>query len=302
MERFCLTFKVGVQDKGKFLRNFLQERQISKSALIDIKFNGGALHVNGSAVTVRYVLNEGDLVEVFFPKEEPSENLLAEEMPLDIFYEDEYVLVVNKPAGIASIPSREHRSGTLANGILGYYQSKGIHATIHIVTRLDRDTSGLMLIAKHRHAHHLFSLQQRDFGVKRRYEALVHGELIGEEGCSSGMVDAPIGRKDTSIIEREVRADGQRAVTHYEVLLAGEGWSHVSLRLETGRTHQIRVHMAHLGHPLLGDSLYGGSELAGMVRQALHSCQLSFFHPVNKRDMMFRCELPEDMRSVLGGS
>jgi 23S rRNA pseudouridine1911/1915/1917 synthase len=298
MERFCLVFKAGERDEGKLLREFLKERQISKAALIDIKFNGGALLVNGSAVTVRYILHEEDTVEVFFPKEEPSEDLLPEKMPLDIVYEDEYVLVINKPAGIASIPSREHRFGTLANGVLGYYQSEGIHATIHIVTRLDLDTSGLMLIAKHRHAHHLFSLQQRDFGVKRRYEALVHGLMDQRQGT----IDAPIGRKDTSIIEREVREDGQHAVTHYEVLCVGEGWSHVSLQLDTGRTHQIRVHMAHIGHPLLGDSLYGGAEMKGMLRQALHSCELSFFHPVKEREVIFQCGLPLDMKKVLGKS
>ncbi|NLP50740.1 RluA family pseudouridine synthase [Bacillus sp. RO1] len=302
MEQFRLSFQVGQQDEGKLLRDFLKEKQISKGALIDIKFNGGALDVNGSAVTVRYVLHEGDMVEVFFPKEEPSDDLVAEDIPLDIIYEDEYVLVVNKPAGMASIPSREHRFGTLANGVLGYYRSKGINATIHIVTRLDLDTSGVMLIAKHRHAHHLFSLQQRDFGVKRRYEALVHGGMNAEEVSSSGTVDAPIGRKATSIIEREVRDDGQRAVTHYEVLRIGAYWSYVTLHLETGRTHQIRVHMAHIGHPLLGDSLYGGFVVAGMSRQALHSCELSFFHPVEERKMTFRCELPEDMKRVLGGS
>ena len=299
MERFCLEYTAGAQDEGKLLREFLKERQISKAALIDIKFNGGALLVNGSAVTVRYLLREGDTVKVFFPKEVPSEELLPEEMYLDIVYEDEYVLVINKPAGVASIPSREHRFGTLANGLLAYYQSKGIHSTIHIVTRLDRDTSGLMLIAKHRHAHHLFSLQQRDFGVKRRYEALVHGVLNGDDGSVFGTVDAPIGRKETSIIEREVREDGQHAITHYEVLRFGEGWTHVSLQLETGRTHQIRVHMTHLGHPLLGDRLYGGVELEGMTRQALHSCELSFFHPVKNTEMKFRCELPEDMSKAL---
>jgi 23S rRNA pseudouridine1911/1915/1917 synthase len=114
-----------------------------------------------------------------------------------------------------------------------------------------------------------------------------------------GTIDAPIGRKDTSIIEREVREDGQRAVTHYEVLRVGEDWSHVSLKLETGRTHQIRVHMAHFGHPLLGDSLYGGAELDGMARQALHSCELSFFHPVKEREMKFKCGLPLDMSKIL---
>ena len=302
MERFCLVYNAEARDEGKLLREFLKEKQISKAAVIDIKYNGGALLVNGSPVTVRHVLREGDTITVYFPKEEPSADLLPEEMPLDILYEDEYVLVVNKPAGMPSIPSREHRFGTLANGVLGYYQSKGIQATIHIVTRLDLDTSGVMLIAKHRHAHHLFSLQQRDYGVKRRYEALVHGVLNGDGEFVWGTVDAPIGRKETSIIEREVRADGQHAVTHYEILQVGKGWSHVSLRLETGRTHQIRVHMAYLGHPLLGDRLYGGTEYSGMARQALHSCELKFFHPVEKQEMAFRSNLPKDIRRVLGES
>ncbi|MCG1020134.1 RluA family pseudouridine synthase [Sutcliffiella horikoshii] len=294
MERFCLVYKAGERDEGKLLREFLKERQISKAALIDIKFNGGALLVNGSAVTVRYILHEGDKVEVFFPIEEPSGDLLPEEMPLDIVYEDEYVLVVNKPAGVASIPSREHRFGTLANGLLGYYQSKGIHATIHIVTRLDLDTSGLMLIAKHRHAHHLFALQQRDYGVKRRYEAVVHGVMDQRQGT----IDAPIGRKDTSIIEREVREDGQHAITHYEVLRVGEGWSHVSLHLETGRTHQIRVHMAYKGNPLIGDSLYGGS-MINIKRQALHSCELCFYHPFYSKEYSFFQKLPKDIEILL---
>jgi 23S rRNA pseudouridine1911/1915/1917 synthase len=295
VDRFCLTFEVAAEDTGKLLRDFLKKNLVSKAALVDIKFNGGALLVNGSAVTVRYRLNEGDTVEVYFPIEAPSSVMIAEDIPLNVVFEDDYVMVVNKPAGIASIPSREHRSGTLANGILYYYQAKGYEATIHIVTRLDRDTSGLMLIAKHRHAHHLFSLQHKGYEIKRRYEAVVHGVI----GDCQGTVDVPIGRKDTSIIERVVREDGQKAVTHYEVIGRGkDSTTHVSLRLETGRTHQIRVHMAHLGHPLVGDSLYGGC--VGVIqRQALHSCELSFYHPFEGRQYSFDCGLPADMRRLL---
>ncbi|QFT88400.1 Ribosomal large subunit pseudouridine synthase D [Bacillus sp. THAF10] len=297
MKGFCLTFTIQKENKGMLLRDFLKDKQISKAALVDIKFHGGALLVNGSAVTVRYPLQERDVVEVYFPIESPSEDLLAEDIPLDIVYEDEYVLVINKHAGISSIPSREHRSRTLANGILHYYGLQGFQATIHIVTRLDRDTSGLMLIAKHRHAHHLFSLQQKKFAVRRRYEAVVHG-IVKE---AVGTIDAPIGRKDTSIIEREVREDGQVAVTHYEVLKQGQAWSHLSLRLETGRTHQIRVHMAHIGHPLVGDTLYGGQKVGDLTRQALHSCELTFFHPYLEKELTFCSELPRDMKRMLDG-
>ncbi|CAG9622828.1 RluA family pseudouridine synthase [Sutcliffiella rhizosphaerae] len=299
MNRFCLRYTIKKDNEGMLLRDFLKEQHISKAALIDIKFNGGALHVNGSAVTVRSVLNEGDLVEVYFPKETPSEELKPQKMPLDIHYEDNYVLVINKPAGIASIPSREYRSGTLANGILYYYLSKGYETTIHIVTRLDKDTSGLMLIAKNRHAHHLFSLQQKLFGVKRRYEAIVHG-CMTKELPPHGIVNAPIGRKETSIIEREVREDGQSSLTHYQVLEVSEKWSLVSLCLETGRTHQIRVHMAYLGFPLIGDTLYGGMPMDDLNRQALHSCELTFYHPVLKKELHFTSDYPMDMSSIVG--
>ncbi|WP_078382806.1 RluA family pseudouridine synthase [Sutcliffiella halmapala] len=291
---FSLTYVIEQQDKGKLLREFLKEKRISKSALTEIKFYGGGLFVNDEPVTVRYLLKAGDQIVVQFPKETPSEDLQPEEIPLDIVYEDDYVLVIDKPPAIASIPSREHRSGTLANALLHYYQSKGYESTIHIVTRLDRDTSGLMLIAKHRHAHHLFSLQQREYGIKRRYEAIAHG-LVQQ---SNGRIDAPIGRKDSSIIEREVREDGQKAITNYQVLGRSQAFTHVSLHLETGRTHQIRVHMAYLGHPLAGDNLYGGKK-KDIKRQALHSCELSFYHPSAEKTFTFHSKLPKDMMGLL---
>nr|WP_223700990.1 RluA family pseudouridine synthase [Sutcliffiella deserti] len=291
---FSLSYTITEKDAGRLLRDYLREKQISKNALIEIKHYGGNLFVNEKEVTVRYELKSGDYVRVLFPKESPSEGLHPVDIPLDIQYEDDYVLVLNKPPLLASIPSREHRGGTVANALMHYYQTKGYEATIHIVTRLDRDTSGLMLIAKHKHAHHLFALQQRDHGIKRKYEAISHGLLETSSGC----INAPIGRKETSIIEREVREDGQRAVTQYDVLGRYEGYSHVLLELETGRTHQIRVHMAYIGHPLAGDTLYGGEKL-DIKRQALHSCELTFFHPIEKKEYRFHSELPYDMRTVL---
>nr|WP_239534606.1 RluA family pseudouridine synthase [Priestia taiwanensis] len=268
----------------------MREKHISKAALTDIKFKGGHLLVNDEHVTVRYIVQAGDEVEVVFPPEIRSEDMAAECIPLDIVYEDDYVLVINKEAGIPTIPSREHPTGTLANALLGYYDTIGLMSTVHIVTRLDKDTSGLMLIAKNRFVHHLLAKQQKTHKIARMYGAVVHGKVE----CASGTIDAPIGRKDTSIIEREVRMDGQKAVTHYIIDSIGEGYSVVTLQLETGRTHQIRVHMSHIGHPLLGDDLYGGRTDV-IERQALHSKQLTFTHPFTDEQLMLHAELPEDM-------
>jgi 23S rRNA pseudouridine1911/1915/1917 synthase len=218
----------------------------------------------------------------------------GEEIPLLIIYEDEYLLVVNKPPGMNTIPSREHPYGSLASGLIGYYEKNGISATTHIVTRLDRDTSGLVLIAKHSHIHHLFSKQQRSGGVKRSYEAFVEGFV--EQG--EGMIDAPIARKPDSIIEREVHPDGQNACTLFEVSKRYEGFTHMKLWLRTGRTHQIRVHMSYLGHPLLGDTLYGGNR-DSISRQALHCRELTFSHPFIHKEMRFTASLPIDMKQVL---
>ncbi|AST00263.1 RNA pseudouridine synthase [Geobacillus thermocatenulatus] len=294
MPPFTMTFSIDEQHDGKLLRQFLQENGISRTALTDIKFHGGALLVDGRPVTVRHVLRAGETLSVVFPPERTSDWMDAEAMPLDILYEDDYVLVVNKPAGLATIPSRHHPGGTLANGLLHHYRKQQLDSTVHIVTRLDRDTSGLVLVAKHRHVHHLLSALQQKGYVVRTYEAICHGVIVEDEGT----IDAPIGRQSDSIIAREVREDGKPAVTHFRVLERLYGYTYVSLRLETGRTHQIRVHLAYLGHPLAGDELYGGSrEMIG--RQALHSRQLSFFHPFAGRWYTCSAPLPDDMELLL---
>ncbi|WP_027408907.1 RluA family pseudouridine synthase [Anoxybacteroides tepidamans] len=294
MTHFTLQWVITEQNEGKLVRDFLKEQHISKTALTDIKFHGGAIEVDGRPVTVRHRLRAGEMLVVHFPPEERSSDMEPEPLSLDIVYEDDYVLVVNKPPYMSTIPSREHPSRTLANALLHYYNEQKLASTVHVVTRLDRDTSGLVLIAKHRHVHHLLSELQKRGHVKRKYEAICHGDLEKEEGT----IDAPIGRKGDSIIEREVREDGQRAVTHFRVLGRFGRYTHVSLELETGRTHQIRVHLAHLGHPLLGDELYGGSREM-INRQALHSKELSFFHPFHQKIYKFQCPLPDDMRQMI---
>ncbi|OLS41828.1 RluA family pseudouridine synthase [Bacillus sp. MRMR6] len=288
--QFHLQWIVSEIDSGMLIKDFLKEAGVSKTALTDIKFNGGSIRVNNQDVTVRYRLIEGEKLTVIFPMEHPSEGLRGEDISIEIIYEDEHVLVVNKPAGINTIPSREHPSGSLANALVGYYDKINLKATTHIVTRLDRDTSGIVLIAKHRHIHHLLSKQQQNGFVRRTYEAFAGGNL--EE--DTGIIDEPIGRKTDSIIEREVRSDGQYACTYYSIIERNIAFTHLRLRLETGRTHQIRVHMSYLGHPLLGDDLYGGST-ALIKRQALHCKEINFIHPINGQEMGFCVPLPEDM-------
>jgi 23S rRNA pseudouridine1911/1915/1917 synthase len=291
---FELQWIVSEHDEGLMIKEFLKEKEISRIALTDIKFKGGKILVNNIEVNVRYVLKADDIVKVIFPPENPSEGVIGENIKLEILFEDPYILVVNKPAGMSTIPSREHPNGSLANALLGYYEEIGIRATSHIVTRLDRDTSGIVLIAKHRHVHHLFSKQQQNGHVKRTYEAFAEGSLKLEMGS----IEEPIGRKTESIIEREVRNDGQYACTHYKVLKRYKEFTHVELQLETGRTHQIRVHMSFIDHPLLGDDLYGGN-LKLIERQALHCKKVHFIHPFNGKEMTFTASLPLDMDEII---
>jgi 23S rRNA pseudouridine1911/1915/1917 synthase len=292
--RFQISWKITEENSGKLIKDFLKDEEISRTALTDIKFKGGSILVNDEDVNVRYRLVLNDELKVIFPLENPSEGIKGEPILLEILFEDDYLLVVNKPAGMNTIPSREHPAGSLANALVGYYEKIGLAATAHIVTRLDRDTSGIVLIAKHRHVHHLMSKQQQNDDVKRTYEALAGGIIT----LDYGTITQPIGRKEESIIEREVRPDGQYACTHFKVLERYKEYTRIELQLETGRTHQIRVHMANLGHPLLGDDLYGG-ENSLIARQALHCKQIRFIHPFSKEIKTYSAPLPNDIRKII---
>ncbi|MET3728951.1 23S rRNA pseudouridine1911/1915/1917 synthase [Fictibacillus halophilus] len=295
MNKFTFTWYVQNEEAPVLLREYLKTKHISKAALTDIKFHGGALFVNKKEVTVRTLLNEGDEVTVWFPPEIKSSSMEAEDIPLDIIYEDQHFVAVLKPAGMPTIPSLYQPNGSLASAVLYYYQKNDIPSTFHAVNRLDKDTSGIVLIAKHRFAHSLMSKQQKEKVIKREYIAFVHGELKDERGT----VDRPIVRNPESIIERMVSEDGQPSITHYEKIdfVPTLNFTVVSLRLETGRTHQIRVHMASIGHPLLGDDLYGGS-LEMIERQALHSEKTSFIHPFTEEHIKLDAELPQDMKNL----
>jgi len=294
-----MPFKMQFQatKDGELLRDAIQKQEISSRALTDIKYRGGKILVNGEERNVRHILSKGDEITIIFPEEKASDSLEPEKGDLNIIYEDDALLIIDKPPYINTIPSREHPAGSIANYVYGYFQERGIDSTIHVVTRLDRDTSGLVCIAKHRHIHHLMSLQLQKGLIRKEYEAIVHGHV-----SSDVSIILPIGRKSTSIIEREVRKDGQFAHTDVKVLkhfvYQREPLSHVRLRLHTGRTHQIRVHMSHIGHPLVGDDLYGGNQ-EFFDRQALHCVQLEFFHPLSREKFIFSSEIVDSMKKII---
>lgn len=294
-ERFCLRFKV--EEDGVCLREFLGAKEISKRTLTAVKYDGGTLTVNGIERDVRHLLVAGDDVEVRFPAEVLSDGLIAEDGDLDIIYEDEAILILNKPAGQSTIPSFNHRLGTIGNYTAGKFLRERIPSTVHVVTRLDLHTSGLLCIAKNRHIHHLLGAQMERGAFHRQYEAIVEGHVEKD----ALVINERIGRKDGSIIERMVRGDGKEARTDVHVLERftknGSHLTKVSLILHTGRTHQIRVHMGWLGHPLAGDDLYGGAETL-IERQALHCSLLAFNHPITGERMQFTGELPVDMKNL----
>ena len=295
MNRHRLHWTITEREKGMLIREFLlQKAFLSNRLLIKAKQAEGAILVNDVKKTVRYQLEAGDELTVIFPPEEVSAYLKAENKPIDIVYEDDALLIVNKPANLPTMPSRTHPSGTLANRIIAYYQKHHLPFTVHVVTRLDKDTSGLVLIAKHQHSHSFLSSMQRNNQIMRFYEAIVHGQMEQVKD----VIDAPIGRHPDSIIERVVTESGQEARTFYQVKKKDEYKTFVHVQLETGRTHQIRVHFSHLGHPLLGDTLYGGKQHE-IGRQALHCNEIRFTHPFTNEALHFTVPIARDMQLVL---
>ncbi len=269
----------------------------------------GLILVDGKTVKAGYKLKTGNLIQVDLPE---LKELSAEPEPMDlhILYEDADLAIVNKPRGLVVHPAAGHESGTLVNGLLHHFQGKlsGINGVMRpgIVHRIDKDTSGLLVICKSDRAHQGLSELLKDHDIERVYHAVVHGTFSKTEGT----VDAPIGRMDSDRKKMCIRADGRRAVTHYRVLKQYDGFSYVELRLETGRTHQIRVHMRSIGHPLLGDEVYGSAKentrLEKMLRgkdfwpgQILHAKVLGFVHPVTEKYMEFDSELPTYFQTVL---
>ena len=260
----------------------------------------GCVLVDGKPAKKNHKLNMGQEVSVTVP--EPKEvDIVPTEMPLDIVYEDEDVLVINKPKGLVVHPAAGHQDDTLVNGLLHAMgdQLSGINGELRpgIVHRIDKDTSGLLAVAKNDLAHTVLASQLKDHTMARTYECIVCGSMKED----SGTVDAPIGRHPTDRKRMCVAARGGRdAVTHWEVIKRYRGYTHVRCKLETGRTHQIRVHMAHLGRPILGDMVYGHKKPElGQSSQVLHAGILCFKHPRDERPVMVMADLPEYFKEVL---
>ena len=273
---------------------FLKYKGFSRQIIIQLKKTEEGILVNNQWAYVRTPLKVNDIVTIRLLEEATSEHIVPVALPLDIVYEDEDILLVNKPADMPVHPSINNYDNTLANGIAHYYQVQGETFVFRCINRLDRDTTGLLIIAKNALSASILSNQMKAREIHRTYLAVVSGIPKKE----ADTITAPIARKENSAIERCVDfINGERAVTHYQVVASKEDYSLLKLSLETGRTHQIRVHAKYIGNPLLGDYLYN-PDFSRIQRVALHSYSLSFIHPLTEQPMKFSAPLPEDMASL----
>lgn len=277
---------------GKSVNAYLRrELNVSGSLIKQMKKRADGIMLNGEAVYVNHTLKCGDvlLVLVGFDDEPPSD-IPQNNLPLDIVYEDEDLLIINKPAGCPTHPSLYHYEDSIAGAVMAHYSGRFV---FRAVNRLDKGTSGLMVIAKHAYAHEQLKQQLHTDDFVREYLAVVDGVITG-----SGIIDKPIARCGDSIIKRTVSDSGENAVTEYTALKNNGKRTLVKLRLKTGRTHQIRVHLSYIGYPLCGDFLYG-NECDDISRPALHSYRLSLIHPVSVKRLELICELPDDMARLI---
>ena len=282
-----LTYEITEEQEGTKIGDFLRRAGYSRHVIIHLKKTENGILLNGEWAYVGQFLKEGDHLEIRIIESESSEQIVPAELPLDIVYEDEDLLIINKPADMPIHPSINNYDNTLANALMWYYQQKGETFVYRCINRLDRDTTGLLIVAKNMLSGGILSDMSKKREIHREYLAIAEGKVPQE-----GVIDAPIARKEESVIERCVDFEkGDRAVTHYWRLDYRNGYSLVRLKLETGRTHQIRVHMKYLGHPLTGDYLYN-PDYRILNHQALHSWKLAFRHPITGAQMQFKADPP----------
>lgn len=282
-----LEFIVPDEYDGKKAIAFLRKHcHLSARMITQLKRKKDGILMNGKILRTVDFTKAGSRVEINLPDEESE--IVPVEGNLDIVFEDEHILIVNKPPSMPVHPVKQHQTNTLANIVTYYMNSRGDNYIFRAINRLDKDTSGLVLIAKNK-----FCANALKNKVSKNYFALCHGKL----DCG-GTISAPIGLKDDSKIVRHVLESGAPAITHYEVICSDDNISFLKLWLGTGKTHQIRCHMSSIGHPLLGDDLYGGS-IELISRQTLHCGEMTFVHPVNGNEISVSCNLPEDMQNIL---
>lgn len=290
-----IDYIIDEDSAGLRVEQFLRRKRYSGQNLSEIKRMPKSILVNGVHYYMRQELSTGDHLQVRICETQNSEKIPPTKLPLDIIYEDEDLLVLNKTAGMPIHPSLNNYTNSIANALAYYFQSQGKPFIFRCCNRLDRDTSGLTIVSKHLVSGSILSDMTKYREVHREYLAIARGSVTPSEGT----IQAPLGRKEGTIIERTVDWEhGEDAVTHYKVVKEANGHSLVSLRLETGRTHQIRIHMKYLGYPLIGDYLYN-PDMEYMTRQALHSHHMEFTHPITGAHMSFTAPLPEDMARVM---
>lgn len=288
-----LEYKI-INKKYQNIKQILKEEfHISDRLLLKLKNNHRILK-NNENYSINMPINLGDTISIDLNYDEDNSNIVPTKMDLDIIYEDKWLLILNKPAGIAIHPSFNHFENSLSNGVRFYFDSINLKKKIRIVNRLDKDTSGIVIFAKCEYIQEELIKQMKDNIFKKEYLGIVQGIL----NPNTGIINAPIARKENSIIERCINENGDLSVTHYDVLKEFKDYSLVHFILETGRTHQIRIHTSYIGHPILGDTLYG-TKSSLINRQALHSYKITFIHPITKEKNIFIAEISEDMKKLL---
>ncbi len=289
-----LEYKITNLTKYNSIRAILKEEFLMSDRLIAKLKNTSQIYINNKPVYINHILSTEDVLSVNLDFNEESENIVPTKMKLDILYEDESLLILNKPAGIPVHPSMEHYTDSLSNGVKYYFEQISLKRKIRPVNRLDRNTSGIVIFAKNQYIQECLIKQMKTDEFKKEYLALVNGSLSKKEQ----IILAPISRKENSIIERCVAANGSKAITIVELLKNFDNYSLIKCILKTGRTHQIRVHMQFIKHPILGDTLYGvPSDLIN--RQALHAYKICFIHPITKEKINIIAELPEDIKKLI---
>jgi len=293
LEHVYLTYEI---DKDSTVKDVLINKlKISSRLLRKLKQNS-RIFCNGKEVWVNDKVDNGDTISVDITFEEVNDKILPQKGNLDILYEDNSLLIINKPAGIVVHPTCIHLDSTLANFVKHYLMEKGEKVTTRFVNRLDRETSGVIVFAKNEYSQEVLTRQMQAGEFKKEYIAVTYGFIEKDFGT----IDLPIKREEGSIMTRTIGEDGERAVTHYKVIKRANGKTIVKLNLETGRTHQIRVHLKAIGHPIVGDGLYSDIKTDEIGRQALHARMISFFHPITNVAIEIFSEVPDDIRRLFG--